>query len=95
VYKRAKAILTEARVPAESIETHTLVSACGENLAAEILQEARANRCDTVVVGRSLSSWLEKVWHHGVADSLICEGEGLTFWVVEEPTIKVKGRTHL
>jgi len=86
VFKKAKEILAAVHVPAESIETHTLVPISGENLVSEIMEEAKASRCDTVVVGRRPFSWLERVRHH-VADSLVSRGDGLTFWVVEEPRV--------
>jgi nucleotide-binding universal stress UspA family protein len=83
VFARARAILDHAGVPAGAVETHFLTTVDGEDLIQNLLEAARTNACDTIVVGRQSHSWLRELVRHHVADELVRQGEGFTVWVVE------------
>ena len=83
LFDRAKARLSEGGVPEEAIRTRAFVSSDVREVAADILEAARANHCGTVVVGRETFSGFEKMFHPHVGDQLVPQGQGLTFWIVE------------
>jgi nucleotide-binding universal stress UspA family protein len=83
VFARAQAILDRAGVPAGAVKTHFLTTIGGEGLIQNLLEAARTNACDTIVVGRQSHSWLRELLQHHVADELVRKGEGFTIWVVE------------
>jgi nucleotide-binding universal stress UspA family protein len=83
VFARAQAILDRAGVPAGAMETHVLTTVDGEDLIQNLLEAARTNACDTIVVGRQSHSWLRELVQYHVADELVRKGEGFTLWVVE------------
>lgn len=80
---KAKAILHDAGVPTRSIATQFYVPIRGENLVSDILLQAKADDCDTIVVGRETFSGLQRLLQHHVADDLIRRGYNHTIWVVE------------
>ena len=83
VFAQAQASLDQAGIPTEAVETHVLTTIDGEDLIQNLLEAARTNACDTIVVGRQSHSWpRERVQHH-VADELVRQSEGFTVWVVE------------
>lgn len=53
-------------------------------IAQDILDEARARGCDTIVVGRRNISKLKQVMLGSVSKDLVQKAEGLTVWVVED-----------
>jgi nucleotide-binding universal stress UspA family protein len=53
-----------------------------DTLVSEILEAARAEGCDTIVVGREVFTGLDKIFRRHVADDLIRRGAGHTLWVV-------------
>lgn len=83
ILEKAKAILTRAGVPSEAIERDCSVSINREDLVTDILHEARDRDCATIVIGRESFPGLKEVFVGHIADELIREGRGLTFWVVE------------
>ncbi len=83
VLDRAKAVLAAAGVSCEAIERDCPELTNRDDLVNDILREARNRDCATVVVGRESFSGLKEIFAGHVADDLIREGQGLTFWVVE------------
>ena len=83
VFAQAQAILDHAGVPAGAVETYFLTMIDGEDLIQNLLEAARTNACDTIVVGRQSHSWLRELAQHHLADELVRKGEGFTIWVVE------------
>jgi nucleotide-binding universal stress UspA family protein len=83
VFAQAQASLDQAGVPAGAVETHVLTTIDGEDLIQNLLEAARTNACDTIVVGRQSHSWLRELVQHHLADELVRKGEGFTLWVVE------------
>lgn len=83
VFTRAKAVLHAAGVPDRAVETQCCLSITRKDVAADIVEEARASRCGTVVVGRTSFSKLRELFQQHIADELVRRGHGLTIWVVE------------
>ena len=83
VFARAQATLDQAGVPAGAVETHVLTTIDGEDLIQNLLEAARTNACDTIVVGRQSHFWLRELVQRHLADELVRQGEGFTVWVVE------------
>ncbi len=83
VFERAKAVLREARVPEDAIETHCADSTNQKDVASTILDTARERGCSTIVVGREAYSKLRELLQHHVADELVRHGQGFAIWVVE------------
>jgi nucleotide-binding universal stress UspA family protein len=54
-----------------------------EDVARNILEEARAHHFDTIVLGRHGTSGLKRLFCGGITYELLQQGTGLTFWVVE------------
>jgi nucleotide-binding universal stress UspA family protein len=83
VFAKAKAILSGAGVPAEVIETQICTSTSTQDRVADILEEAQASQCSTIVVGRKSFSRLKELFRHHVGDELVQRAQGFTVWVVE------------
>jgi nucleotide-binding universal stress UspA family protein len=83
ILKKAKSAFKKAGIPANAVKTEFWISTNGEGVAGDILDAARLNKCNTVVVGRKSFSWLKKIFSHHVADELIRKAHDLTVWVVE------------
>jgi nucleotide-binding universal stress UspA family protein len=83
VFTKARTILREAGVPETVVETQFAPSVNRHDITTDILEEARANHCETIVVGRASFSRLRDFFHHHVADELVQKGQGFTIWVVE------------
>ena len=83
VFKKAKVILREAGVPGRAVKTGYCTSTNRQEVAADILEAARAERCSTIVVGRESFSGLKRFLRRHVGDELIRKGQGFTIWVVE------------
>jgi nucleotide-binding universal stress UspA family protein len=83
VFTKAQTILQGAGVPAQAVETQFSTSVNKQDVAADILEEARASRCGTIVVGRESFSRLRELFQQHVADELIRKSHGFTIWVVE------------
>jgi nucleotide-binding universal stress UspA family protein len=65
------------------IDRVTLKFGHQDNIAQSILDEARAGRYETIVIGRHGSSGIKRIFGGGVTDHLLREGSGFTLWVVE------------
>ncbi len=83
ILEKAKAVLTHAGVPCEAIERDCPVLFNREELVSDILREARERGCATIVIGREPFTGLKEIFVGHLADDLIREGQGLSFWVVE------------
>ncbi len=83
VLEKARAVLARAGVCCEAIERDCPELTNRDDLVADILREARNRDCATVIVGRESFSGLKEIFAGHVADDLIREGQGFTFWVVE------------
>ena len=81
--KRAKTILVGAGVPGDAIQQDCPELANSEDFVADVLREARARACATIVVGRQSVTGLQKFFVDQPADDLMQAGQGLAFWVVE------------
>lgn len=83
IFTRAKSILVAAGVPDQVLETQFGISANPDDLASDILDEARENGFGTVVVGRRSFSGLKELFEHHQTDDMVRQGRGLTLWIVE------------
>lgn len=80
---KAKGILHDAGISAGDIDSQFYTPISGENMVSDILLQAQADACDTIVVGRETFAGLQRVFRHHVADDLIRRGHNHTIWVVE------------
>jgi nucleotide-binding universal stress UspA family protein len=83
VFARALALLRKAGVVPGAVKTEFFAPSSGRKAADGILKLARANRCDTVVVGRRSVPWVRKLLNKELAEELVRRGAGFTIWVVE------------
>ena len=54
-----------------------------DDVAANILEEARKGRHDTIVVGRRGISRITRMFGGGVTDRLLREAKGFAIWIIE------------
>jgi len=54
-----------------------------ENIARNILEEARSGNHDTIVVGRHGTSRIKRLFGGGVTDTLLQDAKGFAIWIVE------------
>jgi nucleotide-binding universal stress UspA family protein len=54
-----------------------------DDVARNILEEARAGRHETIVVGRHGTSRVKRLFGGGVTDQLLRDAKGFAIWVVE------------
>ncbi len=54
-----------------------------DDIARTILEEARAGRYETIVVGRHGASGIKRMFGGGVTDQLLRDAKGFAIWVVE------------
>ena len=54
-----------------------------DDIARNILEEARSGKHETIVVGRRGTSRIKPLFGGGVTDQLLRDGKGFTIWVVE------------
>jgi nucleotide-binding universal stress UspA family protein len=73
----------DAAYHAGAIEAHYCYLIDGSRATKEILQLARACKCDTVVVGKDSLSWLRELLDGNPAEELVRQGKGFTIWVIE------------
>jgi K+-sensing histidine kinase KdpD len=86
IFAKARAILQEANIPEQAIETQIYTPIPGQDLATAIIDVAHDTACGTVVVGRSSFSWLRELLQRHVADKLSQEEHAFKLWVVEDDT---------
>jgi len=55
----------------------------GVTAAEGLVDLARTDHCDTIVVGRNALPWHRELFHHHLADELVRKAENCTVWVVE------------
>jgi nucleotide-binding universal stress UspA family protein len=83
VFRRARVVLQQIRLPAQAIATQTATPVPGQDLDTCILEAARQHECRTIVVGRASFSWWQELFQHHVADRLVMQSQGFTLWVVQ------------
>lgn len=54
-----------------------------DDIARNILEEARSGRYETIVVGRHGTSRIKQIFGGGVTDQLLRDAKGFAIWVVE------------
>jgi nucleotide-binding universal stress UspA family protein len=54
-----------------------------ENIARNILEEARSGNHETIVVGRHGASRVKRLFGGGVTDTLLQDAKGFAIWIVE------------
>jgi nucleotide-binding universal stress UspA family protein len=84
VFTKARAILQEANIPEQAIETQIYTPVPGQDLTTAIVDVAHDTASGTVVVGRSSFSWLRELLQPHVADKLSQEEHAFKLWVVED-----------
>jgi len=75
--------LRQAQVSEDAMSTIFSAASNVDSLVSEILEAAREENCDTIVVGRETFTGLDRIFKRHVADDLIRRGRGYTIWVVE------------
>jgi hypothetical protein len=83
IFADATVALTRAGVLADSIRCLLQELLNHQDLTEEILQVAKKNACQTIVVGRSCFPWFKEAFNHHVANKLVTKAKGMTVWVVE------------
>jgi nucleotide-binding universal stress UspA family protein len=86
IFANALAILKQANIPEQAVDTQTYAPVPGQDVSTAIADVARDHGCGTVVVGQSAYSWLHDVLHAHVADKLRREDRAFKVWVVEDET---------
>jgi nucleotide-binding universal stress UspA family protein len=81
--KRANAVLRRSGVASSAVQAHFCYLVDGTQATKAILQLARMQKCDTVVIGRKSLSWLRELIDGDPAEELFRRGKGFTIWVVE------------
>ena len=81
--ERANAVLRRAGIRGGATEAHYCYLVDGTRATKEILELARTQKCDTVVIGRKSLTWLNELIHGDPAEELVHLGKGFTIWVVE------------
>ena len=80
-------VLTKARETLEKSGFDTINVALKfgheDDIARNILEEARSGHHETIVVGRHGSSGMKRIFGGGVTDQLLRDAKGFTIWVVE------------
>ena len=54
-----------------------------DDIARNILEEARSGHHETIVVGRHGMSRIKRIFGGGVTDQLLRDAKGFAIWVVE------------
>lgn len=81
--ERANEVLRQGGIAAGTIEAHYCYLVDGTRATKDILALARAQKCNTVVIGRKSLTWLGKLIDTDPAEELVRQGKGFTIWVVE------------
>jgi nucleotide-binding universal stress UspA family protein len=81
----ARSRLRKAGLPATSLTAQFSDPADEQdNASREILDQARRNGCQTIVVGRRSLSWFRRITAgKDLAEQLVEQGKNLTVWIVE------------
>lgn len=83
LFEQARKTLARAGLPAASIHCNHGACAHAQETVPGILDAAKANHCDTIVVGRHAFHGWHKLFGHHVSDQLASRCRDLTLWVVE------------
>jgi nucleotide-binding universal stress UspA family protein len=83
VIDNAKTMFLEAGIPAEMVSTEFSTCAHPAELVDDILEAAKAWKCETIVVGRQCCSKFAELFHHHVGEELLQKGKGFAIWIVE------------
>jgi Universal stress protein family len=83
VFDRVRKVLTQSGVPDDAIRTHCYYAFDTKSIAEHVLRTARAHRCGTVVVGRTVSTWYADLFYEHTSADIVKQGQGLAVWVVE------------
>jgi nucleotide-binding universal stress UspA family protein len=54
-----------------------------EDVAQNILEEAKSRHCDTIVIGRHGTSGVRRLFGGGVTDQLLRNAKGFAIWIIE------------
>ncbi|SDL77343.1 Nucleotide-binding universal stress protein, UspA family [Geoalkalibacter ferrihydriticus] len=76
-----KALLLKSGLDEDNLELR--IKPLGRGVALDILDEARALDCDTIVVGRRGLSKVKSLLLGSISSTILQNAEGLTVWVVE------------
>lgn len=79
--EEASELLRKAGVPAERIQSR--IRAMHISKAQDIVDEARAEGCDTIILGRRGSSRIRALLLGSVSAEVLHKSSGLTVWIVE------------
>jgi K+-sensing histidine kinase KdpD len=82
MFGRALAVLLEAGVPEEVIDTQIVARNPNESLDSAILEVAHEKHCGTVVVGYAAFSWFQELLHRHLAEVLLQKAAGIAVWIV-------------
>ncbi len=80
VLKNACEILTQSGFDTSRV---ALKFGHDDGVAANILEEARSGRHETIAVGRSGTSGIKRIFGGGVTDQLLRDAKGFAIWIVE------------
>lgn len=80
ILKKASEALTQAGFDASHV---TLEFGHEDDIAGNILEEARNGHHETIVVGRQGTSRIKRIFGGGVTDQLLRDAKGFAIWVVE------------
>ena len=83
ILENARAKLLEAEMPAQAVEVHCTPSVGQHEVAALILEAARASQCGMIVVGKDSYSRLTEFFHQHVGDKLQQKEHAFDIQVVE------------
>lgn len=80
--ERANAVLRRNGIARGAMEAHYCYLVDGTHATNAILDLARTQKCDTLVIGRKSLTWLRELIDEDPAEELVRRGKGLTIWVV-------------
>lgn len=80
--ERLREQLAEGGVPPERIDFGTIQGGTESTLAEALLDAARDQECDTIVVGRHSLPWHRELFHQHPADELVRRARDVAVWVV-------------
>lgn len=78
-----QAQLVAAGIQDDHVDKGMLTVPNQEDFVDALLDAARDQSCDTIVVGRTSLPWYREAFHHHPADELVRRAKGFTLWVVE------------
>src|SRR5262249_33100666 len=82
MFGHARAVLPEAGVPEEVIDTQIVARNPNESLHAAILEVAHETHDRTVAAGYAAFSWFQDTLHRHLAEVLLQKAAGTAVWIV-------------